>query len=66
LSFTEARIMGKPGDGFDYNYNAQASVDSDQQIIVAQRKAQQPNTARREIEIALNFGGGMGSAGALS
>ena len=40
---TEANIMGKKGDGFDYNYNAQISVDSDNQIIVGEHISQKAN-----------------------
>ena len=32
----EARIMGKKGSGFGYQYNGQICVDEDSQIIVAQ------------------------------
>lgn len=49
---TEARIMGKRGEGFDYQYNAQASVDSEHQIIIAQHISQQVND-KREVAPAL-------------
>ena len=38
----EARIMGKKGS-FDYQYNAQISVDEDRQIIVGQHLSQNAN-----------------------
>ena len=47
----EARIMGKKGD-FDYRYNGQISVDSDQQIIVGQHVSQNAND-KQEVEPAL-------------
>lgn len=47
----EARIMGKKGD-FDYRYNGQISVDSDQQIIVGQHLSQNAND-KQEVEPAL-------------
>lgn len=48
---TDARIMGKQGD-FDYRYNAQISVDSDNQIIVGQHLSQNAND-KQEMEPAL-------------
>jgi transposase len=47
----EARIMGKKGN-FDYQYNAQISVDEDRQIIVGQHLSQNAND-KQEIEPAL-------------
>jgi len=47
----EARIMGKKGS-FDYQYNAQISVDEDTQIIVGQHLSQNAND-KQEIEPAL-------------
>lgn len=47
----EARIMGKKGD-FDYRYNAQISVDSDNQIIVGQHLSQNAND-KQEFKPAL-------------
>ncbi|MFW5443366.1 MAG: IS1182 family transposase [Methylococcaceae bacterium] len=47
----EARIMGKKGS-FDYQYNAQISVDEDRQIIVGQHLSQNAND-QQEIEPAL-------------
>lgn len=47
----EARIMGKTGS-FDYQYNAQISVDEDRQIIVGQHLSQNAND-KQEIEPAL-------------
>jgi transposase len=53
ISFADkdARIMGKKGD-FDYRYNAQVSVDSDNQIIVGQHLSQSAND-KQELERAL-------------
>jgi hypothetical protein len=48
---TDARIMGKHGD-FDYQYNAQISVDSDHQIIVGQHVSQNAND-KQELKPAL-------------
>lgn len=48
---TDARIMGKRGD-FDYRYNGQISVDSDNQIIVGQHLSQNAND-KKEIAPAL-------------
>ena len=38
----EAKIMGKKGN-FDYNYNGQISVDSDNQIIIGEHVSQNAN-----------------------
>ena len=43
--------MGKKGD-FDYQYNAQISVDEDHPIIVGQHLSQKAND-KQEIEPAL-------------
>lgn len=53
ISFADhdARIMGKNGD-FDYAYNAQISVDSDNQIIVGEHVSQSAND-KKEVEPAL-------------
>jgi len=53
ISFADkdARIMGKKGS-FDYQYNAQISVDEDTQIIVGQHLSQNAND-KQEIEPAL-------------
>ena len=53
ISFTDtdARIMGKKGN-FDYQYNGQIAVDSDNQIIIAQHLSQNAND-KKEIELAL-------------
>lgn len=48
----EARIMGKKGSGFDYQYNGQICVDEDNQIIVAQFISQNVND-KKEIEPAI-------------
>lgn len=50
---TDAAIMGKAGDGFDYHYNAQISVDSDEQIIVANHMSQKANDMQ-EVQQALS------------
>ena len=54
ISFADpdARIMGKQGEGFTYNYNPQISVDSDTQIIVGQHISQKAND-KQEVEPAL-------------
>lgn len=49
---TDARIMGKKGGEFTYNYNPQISVDSDTQIIVGQHVSQKAND-KQEVEPAL-------------
>lgn len=53
ISFADkdARIMGKKGD-FDYRYNPQISVDSDNQIIVGQHLSQNGND-KQELKPAL-------------
>ncbi len=53
ISFADkdARIMGKKGD-FDYRYNGQISVDSDNQIIVGQHLSQNGND-QQELKPAL-------------
>ena len=48
---TDARIMGKKGD-FDYRYNGQICVDSDNQIIVGQHLSQNAND-KQELKPAL-------------
>jgi hypothetical protein len=48
----EARIMGKKGN-FDYQYNAQISVDEDSQIIVGQHLSQNAND-KQEVELAMD------------
>ncbi|EHQ36697.1 IS1182 family transposase [Methanoplanus limicola] len=48
---TDARIMGKKGD-FDYRYNGQISVDSKNQIIIAQHLTQNAND-KQEVMPAL-------------
>lgn len=54
ISFADkdARIMGKKGNGFDYNYNPQISVDEDNQIIMGQHVSQNAND-QKELEPAL-------------
>ncbi len=53
ISFADpdARIMGKKGH-FDYNYNPQISVDSDNQIIVGQHVSQNAND-KQEVKAGL-------------
>lgn len=53
ISFADkdARIMGKKGN-FDYQYNAQISVDEDTQIIVGQHLSQNAND-KMEVDPAL-------------
>jgi transposase len=55
ISFADkgARIMGKKGGAFDYAYNAQISVDEDNQIIVGQHVSQRAND-ELEVEHALS------------
>jgi len=48
----EARIMGKKGSGFGYQYNGQICVDEDCQIIVAQFISQNVND-KKEIKPAI-------------
>lgn len=48
---TDARIMGKNGS-FDYSYNGQISVCSDNQIIVGQHVSQNSND-KQEVDQAL-------------
>ena len=47
----DARIMGKKGH-FDYQYNAQISVDGDTPIIVGQQLSQNA-TDKKEVKPAL-------------
>ena len=49
----EARIMGKKGSGFGYQYNGQICVDEDCQIIVAQFISQNVND-KKELKPAIN------------
>jgi transposase len=53
ISFADhdARIMGKKGD-FDYRYNGQISVDSDNQIIVGEHLSQHAND-KQEVKEGL-------------
>ena len=48
----EARIMGKKGSGFGYQYNGQICVDEDSQIIVAQFISQSVND-KKELKPAI-------------
>lgn len=54
ISFTDhdACIMGKKSTGYQYCYNAQISVDSDNQIIVGQHISQKAND-KQEVKPAL-------------
>ena len=54
ISFADfgARIMGKKGSGFGYQYNGQICVDEDCQIIVAQFISQNVND-KKEIKPAI-------------
>jgi hypothetical protein len=54
ISFADkdARMMGKKGN-FDYRYNAQISVDEDNQIIVGQHVSQNSNDTQ-EVKPALD------------
>lgn len=54
ISFSDhdARIMGKKGGNFGYDYNPQVSVDSDHQVIVGQHVSQKAND-KQEVEPAL-------------
>jgi len=54
ISFADmdARIMGKKGSGFGYDYNPQISVDEDNQIIIGQHVSQNAND-KKELEPAL-------------
>jgi len=54
ISFADldARIMGKKGGNFSYDYNPQISVDSDHQIIVGQHVSQKAND-KQEVGPAL-------------
>ena len=48
----EAKIMKQPNKGFDYSYNAQAVVDSENQIIVAAEVANQANDKKQAVPMA--------------
>jgi transposase len=52
LTDADSRIMPTSGGGFEQAYNAQAAVDVDTMLIVAQHVSQNPND-KREIEPAL-------------
>jgi transposase len=52
LTDGDSRIMPMSGDGFEQAYNAQAAVDVDTMLIVAQHVTQHPND-KQEIEPAL-------------
>jgi transposase len=53
LTDGDSRIMPTSGGGFEQAYNAQAAVDVDTMLIVAQHVSQSPND-KREIEPALD------------
>jgi transposase len=48
----EAKIMKQPNKGFDYSYNAQAVVDSENQIIVAAEVTNQANDKQQGVPMA--------------
>jgi transposase len=48
----EARIMKQSNKGFDYSYNAQAVVDSAEQIIVAAEVTNQANDKQQAVPMA--------------
>ena len=48
----EAKIMKQPNKGFDYSYNAQAVVDSENQIIVAAEVTNQANDKQQAVPMA--------------
>ena len=48
----EAKIMKQPNKGFDYSYNAQAVVDSENQIIVAAEVTNQANDKKQAVPMA--------------
>jgi transposase len=48
----EAKIMKQSNKGFDYSYNAQAVVDSQNQIIVAAEVTQEANDKRQAVPMA--------------
>ena len=50
---TDACIMGKQGNHFEYSYNGQMSVDGDTQIIVGQHVSQRAND-QQEVARALD------------
>jgi transposase len=53
LTDTDSRIMPTAGGGFEQAYNAQAAVDIDTMLIVAQHVSQNPND-KQEVEPALD------------
>jgi len=53
LTDADSRIMPTAGGGFEQAYNAQAAVDVDTMLIVAQHVSQQPND-KQEMEPALD------------
>jgi hypothetical protein len=48
----EAKIMKQSNKGFDYSYNAQGVVDSENQIIVAAEVTQQANDKQQAVPMA--------------
>ena len=48
----EAKIMKQPNKGFEYSYNAQAVVDSANQIIVAAEVTNQANDKQQAVPMA--------------
>jgi transposase len=49
---SEAKIMKQSNKGFDYSYNAQGVVDSENQIIVAAEVTQQANDKQQAVPMA--------------
>lgn len=52
LTDADSRIMPRSGGGFEQAYNAQAAVDVDTMLVVAQHVSQHPND-KQEVEPAL-------------
>ena len=48
----EAKIMKQSNKGFDYSYNAQAVVDSEEQIIVAAEVTDAANDKQQAVPMA--------------
>jgi hypothetical protein len=59
----EAKIMKKSNKGFDYCYNSQASVDGEQQIIVAAEVTTAANDKQQAVPLAQAALENIGAAG---
>jgi transposase len=59
----EAKIMKQSNKGFDYSYNAQAVVDSAEQIIVAAEVTNQANDKQQAVPMAQAVLGNLAAAG---